>query len=122
MPSTTPQSHSGCPHQFTLQCTQTALQLHVALSGEADISTLPQLDSALASIEPDDATPVYLDLCDLTFADAATMRRLAVFAEKARRDGGQVHTRSRTRMLWKIAVIMQIHDVLGIQRADTGVT
>ena len=57
--------------------------LRVALHGECDFSTIHELDQVLRSIELDGARLVDLDLTHLTFADVATIRRLAAFAGHA---------------------------------------
>jgi anti-anti-sigma regulatory factor len=80
----------------------------VILQGEADIATLGDLEAALAHLELDDAKPVHLDVTELTFADVATIRRLAIFAQRARQAGHSVRTCGARPGLRKVANILRL--------------
>ena len=86
----------------------------VVLHGEADISTLRELDAALEHVELDGATSVHLHLTELDFADAATIRRLTDFAQQVRRTGHDVKTCGASPTLRKVARLLQVHDDLGL--------
>lgn len=62
------------------------------LRGEADISTLDELEAALEHVKDDGAGSVHLHVADLDFADVATVRRLILFARRARRTGHEIMT------------------------------
>jgi anti-anti-sigma factor len=59
----------------------------LAVSGELDMATAPQLAAAIASDERQGAPPV-LDLSRLAFMDVAGMRVLLDAARRAKRSGG----------------------------------
>jgi anti-anti-sigma regulatory factor len=86
----------------------------VHLHGQADISTLGDLDAALEQVELDGARCVHLHLNDLDFADVATIRRLTAFARKATRAGHEVTTCGASPMLRKVAHLLRVHEDLGI--------
>ena len=60
----------------------------LAVAGELDMATAPQLAAAIASDELDGGTPPVLDLSRLAFMDVAGMRVLLDAARRAKRAGG----------------------------------
>ena len=90
--------------------------LRVALHGESDFSTVPELDHALQRIELDGSRLVCLDLTHLAFADVATIRRLAAFAGHARRAGPDVTTCGAHPTVRRVAGLLQVHCELGLSR------
>ena len=60
----------------------------VVLAGEADITTVAQLDRALAAQPSGQATKLTIDATDLRYADSGSMRTLLMAAAKiTSRDG-----------------------------------
>ena len=53
----------------------------IALSGELDVARVNEVAGALAL--PSHATPVYLDLSDVSYADSTVISALFHFSEKA---------------------------------------
>ena len=88
--------------------------LRVALHGECDFSRIHELDQVLRSIELDGARLVDLDLTHLTFADVATIRRLAAFAGHMKRTGHDVTTNGAHHTLRKVADLLHVQDDLGL--------
>jgi anti-sigma B factor antagonist len=80
----------------------------VALCGEADVTTLAQLNSVLSAQVR--ASPRYLavDLSLLRFADSATITALALAARTLRGQGGQLELR---RPMPAIARVLQLTGV-----------
>lgn len=60
----------------------------LAVSGELDMATAPQLAAVIASDERDEGAPPVLDLSRLAFMDVAGMRVLLDAARRAKRAGG----------------------------------
>lgn len=60
--------------------------------GEADFSTLEELDSGLGQVQVGQGDVIQLDLSGLEFADTAAIRQLARFAMQARHNGHDVET------------------------------
>ncbi len=89
--------------------------LRVAVYGECDFSTVSSLDHALGDIDLDGSRLVRLDLTQLTFADVATIRRLAAFAGDAKRAGQDVATVGAHPTLRKVADLLQVHGELGLR-------
>jgi anti-anti-sigma factor len=86
----------------------------VILQGEADISTLRDLEAALEHVELNGAKSVHLHVTDLDFADAATIRRLTIFARRARRTGHHIKTCGASPTLHKVARLLRVQDDLGL--------
>lgn len=89
--------------------------LRVALHGECDFSTVPDLDSALGGVELNGRRVVHLDLTHLAFADVATIRRIAAFAGDAQRSGQEVATSGAHPTLRKVADLLRVHGELGLR-------
>ena len=94
--------------------------LQVALHGECDFSNIHELDQALRNIELDGARLVHLDLTHPTFADVATIRRLAAFAGRAKRTGHDVTTNGAHHTLRRVADMLHVQDDLALSRPDPG--
>lgn len=60
----------------------------LAVSGELDMATAPQLAAAIANDERDEGAPPVLDLARLAFMDVSGMRVLLDAARRAKRAGG----------------------------------
>ena len=88
--------------------------LRVVLHGESDVSTLDELDRALADVTLDGARLVHLDLAHLAFADVATIRRLAAFTGHAKRAGHDVTTSGAHHTLRTVADLLDAQDDLGL--------
>ncbi len=86
----------------------------ISLRGEADISTLGRLEAALADVELNGARSVTLDVTELGFVDAATIRRLTVFARRAKETGYDVQTRGASPTFRTVASLLGLRDHLGL--------
>ncbi len=62
----------------------------LVLAGEADLTSITQLDEALAAQVSGQAVRLTIDATDLRFADSASVRTLAMAAMKARTRAGSV--------------------------------
>lgn len=87
----------------------------VTLEGEADIASLANLRSALASPELDGAPSVHLHASGLRFCDVATLLELAEFARRSKTSGHVVTTIGAPPMVQKMARIMGVEDDLGLR-------
>jgi anti-anti-sigma factor len=86
----------------------------VVLRGEADISTLEQLDAALDLAKLHRIRALQLQVSELTFADAAAIRRLTLFASQARQTGRRVETCGANPTLRKVARLLNVQGELGL--------
>ena len=86
----------------------------VILQGEADFSTLDELDAGLRQAHLDDATFIHLDVTGLEFADSAVIRRLALFARHVRETGRGIATSGANRTLVTVADQLGVRDDLGL--------
>ena len=62
----------------------------VAVQGELDLSTTPQLETALIAAENDRGTDVVLDLCEVEFIDSTALRALILSAERLNEQGNEL--------------------------------
>jgi anti-anti-sigma regulatory factor len=86
----------------------------VVLRGEADISTLERLDAALDLVKLHRTRALQLQMSELTFADAATIRRLTLFASHARQTGRRIETCGANPTLRTVARLLNVQDELGL--------
>ena len=86
----------------------------ISIRGEADISTLERLEAALDDIELNGAKSVRLDVTELAFADAATIRRLTIFAIRAKETGHDVETCGAGPTFRMVARLLGVRDHLGL--------
>lgn len=86
----------------------------VVLLGEADIASLADLEADLGQVELDGVKSVHLDVTELAFADTATVRRLTVFAKRAKQAGRHIETWGASRTLRTVAHLLEVQDDLGL--------
>ena len=84
----------------------------LALAGELDVSTAPQLIAELAAIASED--DVLLDLTDLTFIDSAGMHVIRAFARCRNGRGRVVLANPSHAVLRSPAVVAAEHEVIEI--------
>ncbi len=88
--------------------------VRITIRGEADVSTLERLEAALDDVELNGARSVTLDVTELGFADAATLRRLTVFAVRAKETGHDVTTCGASPTFRTVASLLGLRDHLGL--------
>ena len=86
----------------------------IILRGEADIATLLELRTALASIKPDGMKPVHMYVAELEFCDGGSLRELVRFARDMRQGGHHVTTVGAKPLLREIAVLLSAAGDLGL--------
>lgn len=99
---------------LTVESVVTPAVARVALRGESDVATLACLDGALTQLPLNGSRCLELDVTQLRFADAATMRRLALFARQARESGHEITTEGANHTVRKVAGLLGVTDVLGL--------
>lgn len=78
-----PDAHRMLPPDFDLDRRVEDGTLHVTVSGELDLATVPQVVDAATDARPD-CRSVVVDLCGVTFADSSGLRGLLQIQEHAR--------------------------------------
>jgi anti-anti-sigma factor len=69
---------------FSIRSNSDSEETRLALSGELDIATAPQLEQAVASALVAGARRVLIDLRGLSFVDSSGLRVLIILTDKAR--------------------------------------
>jgi anti-sigma B factor antagonist len=85
----------------------------VVLAGEADLTTLDQLNSALDTLIWADARMLKVDLSRLRFADSAAVALLAHAARTLRNQGGQLE------LLHPQLAVARVLELAGVDQAVT---
>lgn len=67
-----------------------AQEARITLSGEADLTVLADLETALRSAELRPGRLIRIETADLTFTDVACFRRLVAFGHQAQQAGATV--------------------------------
>ena len=105
--------HDGAPG-FRIEFRHSNDIAWVVLQGEADVSTLELLEAALEHTELTGTTSIHLQVSELDFADAATVRRLTVFAKRARQSGRDIKTCGANPTFRLLARVLDARDALGL--------
>jgi anti-sigma B factor antagonist len=93
----------------------------VAVAGEADLFTAPELKEALSNALDDGAKEVLVDLSDATFIDSTTLGVLIGTVRKLRPRGGTVAIVCRDPNISRIFEITRLDQVFPIfESADEG--
>ena len=104
--------------RFAVEATDDGAALHVVLRGEADLSSVDDLRTALTSIVVDGTHRVELDVSDLDFIDVAVLRHLTLFALQLRDTGHDVRTRGARPVLVQLIKLFGVQEQLGLDAPD----
>lgn len=74
----------GSGPQFSVRTNSQNGVASLALQGELDMATFPQLEECLMPLEQDGVSAIIVDLRDLTFIDSSGLRALLRAKERAR--------------------------------------
>jgi anti-sigma B factor antagonist len=80
----------GSEQQFTAQVNSRNGVASIALRGELDLATVPDLESHLAPFESNGVSAIMLDLRELTFIDSVALQSLVRARERAKTNGQQL--------------------------------
>jgi anti-sigma B factor antagonist len=77
----------GSEQQFTAQVNSRNGVASIALRGELDLATVPDLEGHLAPFESNGVSAIMLDLRELTFIDSVALQSLVRARERAETNG-----------------------------------
>lgn len=77
----------GSEQQFSAQVNSRNGVASIALRGELDMATVPDLESHLAPFESNGVSAIMLDLRELTFIDSVALHSLVRARERAKTNG-----------------------------------
>ena len=77
----------GSEQQFTAQVSSRNGVASIALRGELDLATVPELEGHLAPFESDGVSAIMLDLRELTFIDSVALQSLVRARKRAETNG-----------------------------------
>jgi anti-sigma B factor antagonist len=88
--------------------------VHVALSGELDVSTAPQLEDDLRRVEAEQPDSIVLDLRKLTFMDSTGLRLLIMADARAREEGRRLAIGRGNDMIQRVLHLTRLDERLEI--------
>ena len=88
--------------------------VHVALSGELDISTAQQLEDDLKRVEAARPELIVLDLRDLSFMDSTGLRLLILADQRAKEEGRRFAIGRGNEMIQRVLHITRLDERLDI--------
>jgi len=89
----------------------------LAVSGEIDVHTTPQLREALLGEISNDSPTVVLDLAGVTFIDSTGLSVLITALKRARSLGGDVRLRAPSHQVFKVLELTRLHQVFEVEDA-----
>lgn len=90
----------------------------VAVSGEIDISSAPQLRACLSACLGDGCAHIALDMMDLTFLDASGLSVVAYFAKLMESRGGRLTLKDPPPIVYKVLDIGGLATLVDGTRPD----
>lgn len=108
-------SSAGAGEQcLGIETTIKGATIWLALRGEADISNVDNLDTALNGIILNGHQTVRMDLSDLSFIDLTALRRLTNFATHLKENDCEVATQGAPPILQRVIRLLPGPDQLGL--------
>jgi anti-sigma B factor antagonist len=104
--------NSSSPFDVTI--TEHGSAVHLALTGELDISTATRLEDDLRRVEADGPALLFLDLRELTFMDSTGLRILITADARARESGRRVVIVRGNEMVQRVMRLTRLDERLTI--------
>ena len=101
--------------EFRMDRDGTAVVL--AVSGEIDVHTTPQLRDVMLGEITNDSPTVLVDLADVTFIDSTGLSVMITALKRARSLGGDVRLRAPSHQVFKVLELTRLHQVFEIEDA-----
>ncbi len=90
----------------------------VAVEGELDLATAPQLRDRLVALSEEGQVQIVLDLTHLLFIDSTGLSVLVMAHNRARADGGSILIRNPSQSVLRILEITALVSVFTIESKD----
>ena len=103
---------NSSPFGVTIERRDSAV--HLALSGELDISTAPRLEDDLHRVEAERPELIVLDLRDLSFLDSTGLRLLIMADARAKEDGRRLAIGRANDMVQRVLHITRLDERLEV--------
>ena len=91
--------------------------VHLALTGELDLSTVEQVEEELRKIEDGGAQTVVLDLTSLSFLDSTGLRTIVTADQRARKSGRRLAIVKGPDTVHRVFTITRLDERLDIVEA-----
>src|SRR4051812_18413103 len=103
---------SSSPFEVTIEERDGAV--HVALSGELDISTAQQLEDDLRRVEAERPELIVLDLRELAFMDSTGLRLLILADQRAKEEGRRLAIGRGNEMIQRVLHVTRLDERLEV--------
>jgi len=100
------------PAPFDLKVVQTGGMTRIAPSGELDIASAPEFESAITEATTEPGAELVIDLRELTFMDSTGLRALAQTNARAEQDGFALSIIRGPRQIERVLEISGLADLL----------
>lgn len=116
----------GSEQQFSTQVNSRNGVASIALRGELDLATVPELEGHLVPFESDGVSAIMLDLRELTFIDSVAVHSLVRARERAKTNGQRlilVGARPTARRLFELTCteyLLDDPDTVGVLNRFVG--
>lgn len=94
----------------------------LAVIGELDMTTAPQLDGVLRCVCASVAGQLHVDAAELSFCDCAGLAVLLTAARRCRVRGGELVVTNANATLQRLAALVEVDRILGITSRSDEVT
>lgn len=108
------------PELMSVSTVRTDAGGRVAVAGEVDCSTAPQLTSCIDSLLAAAPREVVVDLTEVTFLDSAGLHALVTAHAGAERAGARLRVLVATRAALRPIQVTGLWDVLGVEVVEPG--
>jgi anti-anti-sigma factor len=106
--------HLNGSSPFVVTIEQRGSRVHVALTGELDISTAQRLEDDLRRVEAERPELIVLDLQELSFMDSTGLRLLITADARAREDGRRLAIVRGNEMVHRVMRLTRLDERLDI--------
>jgi anti-sigma B factor antagonist len=106
------------PSPFRVDVSRSDGRVLVAVDGELDLATAPQLREALATAPEEGETEIILDLTRLEFIDSTGLSVLVMAFTRTRAAGGSIVLRNPSQSVMRILEITGLVSVFTVEHED----
>jgi anti-sigma B factor antagonist len=100
---------------FEVSCQETSEHAQLALRGELDMSSAPQLTRELEAVEANHPKEILLDLAELSFMDVSGLRTILDAARRGRRVGTAIVIANPMPHILRLLELTAIDQTLQVQ-------
>jgi anti-sigma B factor antagonist len=101
--------------EFSIKRSDDATGVVLALSGELDVASAPELNKCLSELAPESHARVVLDLSELRFVDSPGINVLLTAKQEAQDEGRVLVLRRPTAQVQRVFAVLGLSDWLTLE-------